>query len=75
MNFIIELPFYKRKDIVYNTILVVIDRYTKMIRYFSITIKYTIVKLIDILFKEVFLRYEALENIIINCNSLFTSDY
>ena len=46
-----------------------------MVRYFLITIKYTIVKLIDILFKEVFLRYEALENIIINRNSLFISNY
>ena len=75
MNFIIELPFYKRKGVVYDTILVIIDRYIKMVRYLLITIKYTIVKLVDILFKEVFLRYRALENIIINRNSLFISKY
>ena len=46
-----------------------------MIRYLLITIKYTIVKLVDILFKEVFLRYKALENIITNRDSLFTSNY
>ena len=46
-----------------------------MVRYLLITIKYTIVKLVDILFKEVFLRYKALESIIINRNSLFTSNY
>ena len=46
-----------------------------MVRYLLTTIKYTIVELIDILFKEVFLRYEALENIITNRDSLFTSDY
>ena len=46
-----------------------------MVRYLLITIKYTIVKLIDILFKEVFLRYGALKNIITNRGSLFTSNY
>ena len=46
-----------------------------MIRYLSTTIKYTIVKLVDILFEEIFLRYEALEDIITNRSSLFTSDY
>ena len=46
-----------------------------MIRYLLITIKYTIVKLVDILFEEVFLRYGALENIITNRSSLFISNY
>ena len=46
-----------------------------MIRYLLITIEYIIIKLIDILFKEVFLRYKTLENITINRNSLFTSNY
>ena len=46
-----------------------------MVRYLLTTIKYIIVKLADILFKEVFLRYEALENIITNRNSLFISNY
>ena len=47
----------------------------KIVRYLLFTIKYTIIKLADILFKEVFLRYKALENIIINRKSLFTSNY
>ena len=75
INFIIELPLYKRKDMVYITIFVVVDRYTKIIRHLLITIKYIIIKLINILFKEVFLRYKTLENIIINRSSLSISNY
>ena len=60
---------------VYNTILIVVNRYIKIVRYLLVIIKYTIIKLIDILFKEVFLRYKTLENIITNYNSLFASNY
>ena len=33
MNFIIELSFNKYKNVVYNAILVIINRYIKMIKY------------------------------------------
>ncbi len=39
MNFITSLPPSKYKGTVYNTIFIVVDRFTKMARYIPITIK------------------------------------
>jgi len=39
MNFITSLPPSKYKGIVYNAIFIVINRFTKMIKYILITIK------------------------------------
>ena len=43
IDFIIDLPLSKRNGCVYNTILVVIDRYTKIAYYLSTTKKVNIV--------------------------------
>jgi len=39
MNFIISLPPSKYKDIIYNIIFIVINRFTKIVRYIFIIIK------------------------------------
>jgi len=56
---------------VYNSILMIVDHYIKMTRYLSIKKTLTAVKLTELFFKEVALRYEMLNDIIIDRNNLF----
>ena len=45
MNFIIDLSLNKRKEYIYNVILMIIDRYIKIIKYLLIIKKINILKL------------------------------
>jgi len=47
------LPLSKRGDYVYDTILVIVDRYTKIVTFVLTTKKYTSVDLVDILVNEI----------------------
>ena len=53
MNFIIDLSLSKRNKVVYNLIFVIIDKYTKIIKYLSINIKIDILKLTNMFFKKI----------------------
>ena len=50
MNFIIDLSSSKRGDVVYDAILVIVDRCTKMIKYLSVIIKIDVAKLTKLFF-------------------------
>jgi len=56
---------------VYDLILVIVDHYTKMTRYLSMKKTLTVVKLAELFFKKIALRYEISSDIIINKDSLF----
>ena len=71
MNFIIDLLSNKREDVVYNTIFVVIDKCTKLIKYLSMIIKIEIAKLIKLFFGKDVLRFNISEDIINNKIFLF----
>ena len=71
MNFITDLSFSKWKKVVYDLILVIVDHYTKMTHYLSIKKTLTVVKLTELFFKKIALKYEILNDIIINKDSLF----
>ena len=75
MNIITDLLLSKHKDNIYNVILVVIDCYTKMTRYFSTINKLTAVELTDMFFKHIVLQYEISRKIISDWESIFTSSY
>ena len=73
MNFITDLSLNKWKNNVYNTILMIINRYIKMIQYI-LTIKILIASdLINLFFKEIALRFKISEKIVTNKENLFTS--
>ena len=76
MNFIVELPFSKHKGNVYDSILVVMDWYIKIVQYLSINATIKFYKLGDLLMKKVFLCDPGTSmNIISNRDSVFINNY
>ena len=64
MNFVIELLSSKRRDVVYDSILMIIDQYVKMIKYFLIIEKIDVAKLTKIFFEEILLRFDISDKIV-----------
>ena len=58
-----------------NAILVVVDRYTKISRFFAVNTSMTSPQLVELLHKEIELRYGALRGIVLDRGSLFTSEF
>ena len=75
MDFITDLPPSKRKGFVYDTILVVIDRFTKMVRYLPTNKTVTAVDLTEIFFEEIILKFGCPSSIVTDRGSLFTSSF
>ena len=75
MNFVTNLLSSKRKKIVYNSIFVIINRCTKMIKYIFITIKLDIAELTKMFFIEIILRFDMFENIVNDKDFVFTSEF
>ena len=76
MDFIIELPFNKHKGNVYNSILVMMNWYIKMVWYLSTNIIIKFHELGDLLMKKVFFYDSGTSmSIILNRDSVFINDY
>jgi len=60
---------------VYDLILMIVDYYMKMMYYLSIKKTLTVIKLTELFFEKIALRYEILNDIIINKDSLFISAF
>jgi hypothetical protein len=75
MNFIIDLSFNVNRKVAYDSILVLVNRYTKYARYIRAKQNWIVVQLIDAMIKELFIKYEILEIIIIDRENLFISKY
>ena len=71
MNFIIDLSSSKRDKIVYNLILVIIDKCTKMIKYLSINMKIDVSKLTNVFFEKIVLHFNISADIVNDKNFLF----
>ena len=75
MDFITNLSLSRRRDCVYDAILIIVDRYIKIMRYLSITKKINVFDLEQLLIKEIFLRFDSSEDIVTNRDSVFTSAF
>ena len=75
MNFIINLLLNKRKNYVYDSIFVIINKYIKMMRYLSIIKKINIMKLLDLFYKKIILKFDIFNDIIINREFIFTNTF
>jgi hypothetical protein len=75
MNFITNFSFNKRSDDVYDSVLVIINRYIKMTFYIFVTKKIIAIKLTKIIFDHVMLKYDASKDVISNREFVFTSVY
>jgi hypothetical protein len=75
LDFITDLPLSKIGDKVVDSILVIVDRYTKMNIYVPTTKTYDSVELASLLMDAVVRRYRVPKGIISDRGSLFTSQY
>ena len=75
MNFVIDLSSSKRDKIVYNSILMIVDKYTKMIKYLSIIIKINVAKLTNVFFKKIVLHFDMSTSIVNDKNFLFINNF
>ena len=75
MNFIIELSFSCYENDIYNVILVVVDRYSKMALYISAKSTWSTEDLADVLFDKMFLIFLEIKEMISDRSSLFVSGY
>jgi hypothetical protein len=71
MNFITDLSFLKHRDIVYDSILMIIDRYTKFSLYISSKKTWNAENLTNALIDEIFIKFEKFVFIVTNRESLF----
>jgi len=58
---------------VYNSIFVIVDYYTKIIKYIFVIIKIDVAKLVNVFFDKIILRFETLIDIISDKKFVFTS--
>ncbi len=75
MNFITNLSSSKWKEIMYDLILMIVDYYKKIMYYLFIKKTLTVIKLTELFFKKIALRYEISNDIIINKDSLFINAF
>jgi hypothetical protein len=75
MNFIIDLSLSKRREQIYDAILIIINRYTKYFKYISTRKDWTTKHLTNELFDEIFFKQEMSKFIIFDRDSLFTFNF
>jgi hypothetical protein len=75
IDFIINLLLSIRDGRVYNSILVIIDRYTKMSIYIAYNKTCIAEDLIDLFYEEIIYKYGIPKDIVLDRGSIFTSTY
>lgn len=75
IDFITGLPLSKLKGVVYNAILVVVDRFIKMVRYIPTTTTIDAAQLAEVFHAEIVYRYGMPNGIVSDRGSVFTSDF
>ena len=75
MNFVTSLFSSKRRDIVYDFILIMINRCIKMIKYILVIIKIIVVKLTKFFFEKIVLRYNVSNDIMSDKKFVFINAF
>ena len=76
IDFIIDLPPSKALNSkVCNTILVVVDRLTKHVRYFPVSITINALRLVDLIYREFVLITSAPRSFMLDRDTRFISEY
>src|SRR6266480_3996770 len=76
MDIIVGLPpSTDSKGNTYNAILVVVDCFTKIVKYFSIREIMVAPQLVELFCNEIIKQYGTLRSIVIDRESIFTSEY
>ena len=75
MDFVTKLPPSKRAGIVYNSILVIVDRFTKIARYLAIKKTITAEELRELFFFKIAYRFGIPAGVVSNRGLVFTSTF
>ena len=75
MNFVIELFLNRRRDVVHDSILMIINQYIKIIKYISIIKKINVAEQIKVFFEEIVLRVDMSNEIVSDKDSVFTNEF
>ncbi|KAG5295155.1 hypothetical protein I7I48_11937 [Histoplasma ohiense] len=75
MDFIIELPPVIQKGIIYDSILVILNCYTKLAKYFSCMTSITASDFAELFIDAILSDYDLSSSIISDRDKLFTSHY
>ena len=75
INFITRLFSSKRRDVVYDFILMIVDRYIKMIKYISIIKKIDVAELTKMFFEKIVLRFDISNEIVNDRKFVFTNAF
>jgi hypothetical protein len=75
IDFTVNLPLSTRNERVYDSILVIVDRFTKMSIYIAFNKIYIVENLMDLFYKEIICKYGIPNGIVLDRGSVFTSAY
>ena len=70
-----NLLLNKFKNVIYNVILIIINRFTKIIKYLFIKITIDIVTLTKIFYNKIIYRYNILNDIINDRDFIFINNF
>ena len=73
MNFITKLFSSKKRDVVYDSILMIIDRYIKIIKYVSIIKMIDVAELTKVFFEKIVLYFDMSNEIVNDRKFVFTN--
>ena len=75
MNFVTKLLLNKKRDVVYDLILMIINQYIKMIKYVLIIKKIDVAKLTKMFFKKIVLHFNMSDEIVNNKKFIFINAF
>ena len=75
MNFVTGFSFSKYQNKIYDSCLVIMNRYIKMTLYISVTKNINALKLTEIIDKKVNLQFDSSKKIVSNRDFVFTNSY
>ena len=75
MNFVTSLSSSKRREVVYDSILMIVDKCIKMIKYIFVIKIIDVAQLTKAFFEEIVLRFDMSDDIVSDRESVFTSAF
>ena len=75
MNFMTDFSSSTLDDFIHNTVLVIVDWYTKIVKYFSIIKSVDVCGLANPMYCHIFLMFDWSESIVSNWDSVFINVY
>ena len=75
MNFVISLLLSKFKNVIYNVILIIINRFIKMIKYLFMKITIDVVTLTKVFYNKIICYYNILNDIVNNRDFIFINNF